>query len=120
MVVGGERWSNQVWGFGGMETVLAGISPRARVISPHPFPLFAGDSLLVAKGGKGGAGVKAPTREANQRDFHRQMKMAEVCVGGWGGGKCGAASGEARQVRWQRWVGRSGAGKGRTSYADSR
>ena len=65
----------------GTETVLAGIS--ANIKSPHlAISLFAGDSLLVAKGGKGGAGVKAPTREANQRDFHRQMTMAEV--GGWG------------------------------------
>lgn len=35
---------------------------------------------MVARGGKGGSGVRAPTREANKRELDRQRKLAEVSV----------------------------------------
>ena len=38
--------------------------------------LQPGQRLLVAKGGKGGAGVRAPSREAKQRDLEREMRRA--------------------------------------------
>ena len=45
-----------------------------------PSPPCAGDMLVVARGGKGGSGVRAPTREANKRELDRQRKLAEVSV----------------------------------------
>ncbi len=40
--------------------------------------LQPGQRLLVAKGGKGGAGVRAPSRERKQQDLAREMKYAKV------------------------------------------
>lgn len=37
-----------------------------------------GDRILVAKGGKGGMGVTAPSRGQKQRDLQREIKAAEV------------------------------------------
>jgi hypothetical protein len=37
-----------------------------------------GDRILVAKGGKGGMGVRAPSRGQKQRDLQREIKAAEV------------------------------------------
>jgi hypothetical protein len=37
-----------------------------------------GDRILVAKGGKGGMGVTAPSRGQKQRDLLREIKAAEV------------------------------------------
>ena len=62
-------------------TLTAFTSPRHCLHShacPHSIP--SGDSLLVAKGGKGGGGVEAPSREANQRDLNRQYKIAAVRI----------------------------------------
>jgi hypothetical protein len=37
-----------------------------------------GDRILVAKGGKGGMGVRAPSRGQKQRDLQREMRAAQV------------------------------------------
>jgi GTPase involved in cell partitioning and DNA repair len=37
-----------------------------------------GDRILVAKGGKGGMGVVAPSRGQKQRDLQREIKAAKV------------------------------------------
>jgi GTPase involved in cell partitioning and DNA repair len=39
--------------------------------------LNPGDRLVVARGGRGGAGVVAPSREAKQRDTRRELRRAE-------------------------------------------
>ena len=39
--------------------------------------LSPGDSLVVARGGEGGRGVRAPTRESNQREMKKQFELAE-------------------------------------------
>lgn len=39
--------------------------------------LVPGDRLVVARGGRGGAGVVAPSRESKQRDARRQLRRAE-------------------------------------------
>jgi hypothetical protein len=46
--------------------------------------LQPGQRLLVAEGGKGGAGVVAPSRLEKQRDLQRELKAAAVRVGGGG------------------------------------
>lgn len=52
--------------------------------------LQPGQRLLVAKGGKGGAGVRAPSRERKQRDLARELKFARV-------------RGEGRRLDWFGW-----------------
>lgn len=43
--------------------------------------LQPGDRLLVAKGGKGGMGVRAPSRVQKQRQLQKEIKNVEVCGG---------------------------------------
>jgi len=43
--------------------------------------LQPGQRLLVAKGGKGGAGVRAPSKEQRQNDINRELKYARVRLG---------------------------------------
>jgi GTPase involved in cell partitioning and DNA repair len=40
--------------------------------------LQPGERLLLAKGGKGGVGVRAPSRLQKQRDLQRELRTAEV------------------------------------------
>lgn len=37
------------------------------------------ERLLVAKGGKGGNGIRAPSRENRQAELAREIKLARVC-----------------------------------------
>jgi hypothetical protein len=61
------------------------LKPALRTRPPLPLPcqvigelLQPGQRLLVAKGGKGGAGVRAPSRDDNKASLAREMKMAQV------------------------------------------
>ena len=60
--------------------------PHSRVWTlPHALvPLCAGDTLLVVKGGKGGAGVRAPSRAANLKEMQKQYKLSDVSCGSGG------------------------------------
>jgi hypothetical protein len=40
--------------------------------------LQPGDRVLVAKGGKGGSGLVAPSRLQKQRDLSKEFKQAQV------------------------------------------